>query len=184
MATIRDNILRMKDVSEVMVDLAYSALFLREKGLAKEVAELYGEMNKLEDQTLRMLFRVRGIEEERLTIINLIDHIKEISQSALHIAELTKIRTIPSVISDLLKESGRRVIAETITKSSPFAHKSVADAEIHVRTTAHPLAIRRQGKWIVEVEEDTTLLPGDLVICIGRKQADVFKDYASGKKKF
>ena len=103
MATIKDNLMQMKNTYELMVDLAYSALFLRNKRLIQQVLLKGEEMKRYEEETLKMLFRVKIPEGERLTIIDLMSSIMEISHAAKQIADLAKTKAYPPILRDVLK---------------------------------------------------------------------------------
>jgi len=103
MATIKDNLIQMKNTSELMVDLAYSALFLRSKRLVQQVFAKGEELKKYEEETLKLLFRVKIPEGERLTIIDLMSSIMEFGHAAKQIADLAKTKAYPPILRDILK---------------------------------------------------------------------------------
>ncbi|MEM4306788.1 MAG: TrkA C-terminal domain-containing protein [Candidatus Woesearchaeota archaeon] len=172
MPNIRENIRVMKDLSELIVDLAYSALFLHEPKIAEEVESLYDQIKLLEKETLKLLFRIKGSEEERIYIIELIDEIRDIAGCARRISYLSKGKVVPSIIKEILKETDERIILQTISARSSLAGKKIGEAEVKKHTRAHIIAIKRKGRWIFKVSRETRILPGDLLVAVGSKFAE------------
>lgn len=103
MATIKDNLIQMKNTSELMVDLAYSAAFLRDKKLVREVMLKDEEMRKLKKETLKLLFKVKIPEDDLLSIMELTDSIIEIAGAAKNIAKLAEAEHYPPILRDILR---------------------------------------------------------------------------------
>lgn len=179
---IKDNLLRMKDMSELMLDLAYSAVFLKDKAIADRVRELHQEMAALEESTLKMLFKVRESDEARMFIVDFTDYVKDIANSALSIADLSQKKDMPSIVKDILTESGQRLILVTISAKSDYANKTIGESQVRSDTRANIIGIKRDNKWIFSIGPDTKLLPGDEVIAVGTYMADkLFKKKVTGK---
>lgn len=104
MATIKDNLIQMKNMSELMVDLAYSAVFLRDKKLAEQVRVKHEEIKKLEENTLKIFFRVKFPDVELINLLDLMDSVIDIANAAVKIAELAETKHYPSILHDILKE--------------------------------------------------------------------------------
>ena len=103
MATIKDNLIQMKSTSELMVDLAYSAVFLRDKKLVEQVLGKYKYMEQLEENTLKLFFKVKIPEDEMVMLIGFMNSVIEIAESAKKIAELAGTKHYPSILYDILK---------------------------------------------------------------------------------
>jgi len=104
MATIKDNFTQMKNMSELMVDLAYSAVFLRDKKLAEQVLVKYKDMEQLEENTLKLFFRIKIPEEEMVKLVGLMSSIMEIANAARKIADLSDTKHYPPILHDILKD--------------------------------------------------------------------------------
>ena len=178
---IKENLLRMKDTTELMLDLAYSAVFLKDRQIAARVREMNKEITLLEDSTMMMLFRIKEPEEERLFIIDLTDSIKDVANAAMHIAELAESKVAHPIVKDILSESSRMVIAAKISHKSIYANKTIGESKIRTTTRAFIIGIKRDGNWLFDIDKNTKLLPNDEVIAVGRYEADkLFKKNASG----
>lgn len=168
MPNIKENLLEMKNISELMTDLAYSAVFLRDKDISSEVIRLYRKVQELEKDTLKFLFRIKESEEDRMFIIDLVNSIRELSYQAIRISRLSYSFSIPSIIHDVLKESDKRIIVETISRKSKIANKTISDSEIRTKTKATIIAIKRKSDWIFNIDTKVKILPNDMIVAVGR----------------
>ncbi|MFO8016305.1 MAG: TrkA C-terminal domain-containing protein [Candidatus Woesearchaeota archaeon] len=179
---IKENLLRMKDLTELMQDLAYSAVFLRDREIADKVKEMHKEVSMLEESTLKMLFRVKEPEDERMFIVDLLDSIKDMANASLHIAELSEGKR-PDIIKDIFRESNEKVITAKISAGSPYAKKTIGENAIRTDTGATIIGIKRKDSWIFNIDKDTKMMPGDEVIAVGTYNGDrTFKKRAQEKK--
>ncbi len=180
---IKDNILKMKNMSELMIDLAYSAVFLRDIEIASEVESMYRELRSFEKDTLKLIFKIREPEEERVFMIDIMDTIGELAHSALRLADLAKSKSYPSIIKDVLSATDKRTIIIRIAPHSVYANKTIEESEIKTKTGAQLVGIKRDHRWIFKIEKTMRLLPEDEVLAVGDKKADeLFKKYATGSK--
>lgn len=167
MPNIKENLLEMKNLSELMTDLAYSAVFLRDKHLATEVIKIYRQIQEMQKDTLKFLFRIKESEEERMFIIDLTNSIRELAYQAVRIARLST-QSFPSIIHDVLRESDKRIIVETVSRRSIIANKTISDSEIRTKTKATIIAIKRKNVWISNIDDKIKILPGDQIVAVGR----------------
>lgn len=178
---IKENLLKMKDTTEHMLDLAYSAVFLEDKDILGEIKQMYTEVSILEENTLKMLFKVKEPEADRMFLLDLIDSMKDIANAALYIAKLSE-KKAPSIVNDILKESHKKVISAKISASSPYSNKTIGDSKIWAETNVKILGVKRGGKWMFDVDQTTILMPNDEVVAAGTYSQDkLFKRYAAGK---
>ncbi|PIN86845.1 hypothetical protein COV19_02465 [Candidatus Woesearchaeota archaeon CG10_big_fil_rev_8_21_14_0_10_44_13] len=177
---IKENILRMKDMTELMLDLAYSAVFLKDRQIVDKVKDMHKEIGLLEEQTLKMVFKIKESDEDRMFIVNLTDYIKDISNAALQIAELSSGKGTPPIVRDILTESSKMVITAKIHPKSSYANKMIGQNHIRTNTKATIIGVKRSGSWIFSIDKNFRLMPDDEVIAIGSYEADkLFKKYAS-----
>lgn len=172
MSTIKENLLKMKNLSELMTDLAYSAVFLRDKTITAEVEALYKQLRVLEEGTLKMLFRIRTPEEERIWMIDMMDSISEIGHCALRLADLTKVAAYPTIIRDVLKATDKRVLTESVARRSQLANRTIGESDVETKTKVRILAVMRKGRWNFKITRDLLLKPGDMIVAIGTAHAE------------
>lgn len=172
MANIKENILEMKKVSELMMDLAYSAVFLHDKNMAAEIQKLYHKIQELEKDTLSLLFRIKESEDERMFLIDLISNISEVSYRYVRISRLSASQSFPEIVHDILRESDKRIVVALVTRKSRVANKTISDSEIRTKTKATIIAIKRKNEWICNIDENVKLLPNDQIVAIGRSGSE------------
>jgi uncharacterized protein with PhoU and TrkA domain len=168
MPSIKENLLEMKNISELMTDLAYSAVFLRDKSISSEVIKLYHKIQELEKDTLKMLFRIKESEDERMFIIELTSYIRELAYDAVGISRLSHSISFPSIVKDILKESDKRIIVDTVSKKSKLANKTISESEIRTKTKATIIAIKRKNDWIFNIDTKVKIFPNDMIVAVGR----------------
>ncbi len=173
MPSIKENLLEMKNISELMTDLAYSAVFLRDKLISAEVINMYHKIQELEKDTLKMLFRIKESEEERMFIIELTSYIRELAYDAVGIARLSYSASFPSIVQDVLKESDKRIIVEQISRKSKAANKTISESEVRTRTKTSIIAIKRKNDWIFNIDEKIKLQPNDQIVAVGRAGSEI-----------
>jgi uncharacterized protein with PhoU and TrkA domain len=160
-----------KDTSELMVDLAYAALFFNDAGMAKEVEEL---QERLEDLAHAMrevcVLAARSPRDasEMSSVLHVLSAIERMSDAAVDIARIvTKRLGIPAaLVADLAaaEEISHRV---RVRPESALAHRPLADLELPVEVGMRVVAIRRGKEWVIDPDGDEMLLPDDVLILRG-----------------
>jgi uncharacterized protein with PhoU and TrkA domain len=183
MGNIKENILRMKDMSEMLVDLAYSAVFLHDAKISKEVQDVYAKLELLEEDIYKALFKIRdSSDEERLYIMEITDHIKGIANNANEIAKLATTKIQPSIIKDIFSDSEKRVIVEKVIKTSNFVKKTIGELKIRTFTRGTIIGLRRRDNWIFNIDKDTIIEEGDEIVVVGSSHAQkLLKDAINNK---
>src|SRR5438105_7983437 len=160
-----------KDTSELMVDLAYAALYYSDPDMAEEVVELEETVSGLvhEMQAVCVLAaRSPRDADEMASVLQVINAIERISNAAVDISRIVTHRLgIPrSLVADLsaAEEVSHRV---RVRDGSQMAHRCLADLELPTEIGMSVVAIRREHDWITDVEGDEVLLPGDVLFLQG-----------------
>ncbi|GIU83871.1 MAG: potassium channel protein [Acidimicrobiales bacterium] len=163
-----------KNTSEMMVDLAFAAVYFGDHEMAEEVRELETRMNDLvHDMRAVCILAVRNPQdaEAMASVLQVIGAIERIADDA---ADITRIVThrlgIPrELVADLAmaEEVSHRVV---IRSDSEMAHRQLSELALPTATGFNVIAIRRGTDWIVEVDGQTTLLPGDVIYLEGPRE--------------
>jgi len=163
-------LVELKDTSELMIDLAYSSLFLKNRELAEEVQNLEEHVDKLHtDFELLVLQSEFKKEEARgfLGLIRLGVATEKIADAAAQISEVVLRGIEPHPVLQLsIKEAEETVAYVSIAKDSPLANKTLLEARIPEETGMWILAIRRGNKTI-RPKPDTKIEVGDVLIASG-----------------
>ena len=160
-----------KDTSELMVDLAYAAVYFNDPGMCEEVADLEERLNDLvQDMRAVCILAVRrpAEAESMASVLQVIGAIEGIGNAAIDITRIVTHRLgIPrELIADLsnAEEVSHRV---WIREGSHMAHRPIASLELTVQTGMRIMAIRRGRSWITEIDGDIVLVPGDVLFLRG-----------------
>jgi uncharacterized protein with PhoU and TrkA domain len=168
---LRTMLSEAKDTSELMVDLAYAALYFGDPDMAEEVQELEGQMSELVHhmREVAILAARNPREAEAMaSVLQVISAIERIAGDAVDIARIVTHRLgIPrELVADLSSaaEVSHRVL---VREGSHMAHRPLSALELPVATGMRVMAIRRGRDWITDVEGDELLLPGDVLFLEG-----------------
>lgn len=160
-----------KDTSELMVDLAYAALFFNDAGMAKEVEELQERLEELAHamrEVCVLAARSPRDASEMSSVLHVLSAIERMSDAAVDIARIvTKRLGIPAaLVADLAaaEEVSHRV---RVRDESALAHRTLADVELPVEVGMRVVAIRRGKDWVIDPDGDEMLLPDDVLILRG-----------------
>ena len=160
-----------KDRSELMVDVAYAALYFGDPDMAEEVRELEEELSELvHDMRAVCVMAVRHPKEAdgMSSVLQVIGAIERIGNDAVDIARIvTHNLGIPrELVADLssAEEVSHRV---RVREGSHMAHRPLAALELPVATGMRVMASRRDRDWVPEVGGDDIVIPGDVLFLEG-----------------
>lgn len=183
---VRTLLVEMKNLSELMLDLAYSAALFHSKELAEDVLELERRVD-----TLAYLLRINTMiaardardAEDLVGVSTVASSTDKISNAAADIASI--------VLNDIgINPLVRRVFEQVeehlgraqIVPNSILIGKTLNNLDFAARMGIDVIAIRRENDWIIAPEESEYLREGDILIArgtpIGIKE---FQAMAQGK---
>ena len=160
----------LKDTSELMMDLAYSALLLNSKELAEEVDRLEEVMDK-KHTDFELLALTSDFKKEEasgfLGLIRLGVATEKIADAAAEMAEVVLRGIEPHPILTLtIKEAEETVTQACVTENSPIIGKTLKEARVHEETGMWILAIKR-GDQTLRPKADSKVEQGDVLIASG-----------------
>lgn len=168
---LRAMLAEAKDTSELMVDLAYAALYFGDPDMAEEVGELEETMSTLvHDMRSVCVLAARHPREadEMASVLQVISAVERIANAAVDIARIVTHRLgIPrELVADLsnAEEVSHRV---RVRENSHLARRPLSDLELPVQTGMRVVAIRRGRDWNTDVDGDAICLPGDVLFLRG-----------------
>ncbi len=168
---LREMLAEAKDTSELMVDLAYAALFFDDADMADEVDGLEQQISELVHLMRALcIVAVRNPREAEAmsAVLQVISAVEGIGNDAVDIAKIVSRRLgIPrQLVVDMsaAEEVSHRV---EVAAGSHFANRPLSSFELPVVTGMRVLAVRRGRSWIIDPSGDDILNPGDVLFLRG-----------------
>ena len=186
--SVRDALTEMKDTSELMIDLAYSAALFNSDELAEEVMELEKRVDYL-DYIINMniMLAARDAEDAKhLTAVSTVAAAtNKLSDAAADIAIIVlKNIGIHPIVRKAFEQVEERLGRAIVKPDSILINKTLGDLELAAKIGVDVIAIRRHREWTIDPEDKEKILEGDVLISRGAPHGtDELKDLASGKLK-
>jgi uncharacterized protein with PhoU and TrkA domain len=168
---VRDLLVEMKDLSELMIDLAYSAVMFNDKDLAEEVIDMEERVDYLSYLLLMnasLAVRDKKDAEQIVSIMKTASAANKISDAAADIAGLVMHDIgIPGILWLAVSQAEEIVGRATILKKSMLVGQNLADINLEEEIGADIIAIQRKRKWTINPPESFEIKKGDRVIARG-----------------
>ncbi|RLF36106.1 MAG: potassium transporter TrkA [Thermoplasmata archaeon] len=187
-ATVKDLLTEMKDISELIIDLAYSAVLFNNKEIADEVNYLDVRMDKLnyEIRMMAMLAaRTKEDAEQLAGILQVAEAAESISNAAGDIVNLlmTREKTHP-ILPRILGRADEKIFRIKVSKKSKACNHKIGNLRIESETGMRIIAIRRGKCWIYNPRSDTTIKGDDWLIIRGSEEGyDELNKFLKGRVK-
>src|SRR6266550_7637946 len=144
---VKDLLTEAKDVSELMVDLAYAAVFFNEEDMAEEVEELEERM----DGYLRRLREVAMLAarspedaEAMAGVLHIAGAIEKIGDAASDMARVVQARLgIPDALRPDLRHADEIVGRVKVRENAPAVGRSLRELTLPTETGMWLIAVRR-----------------------------------------
>jgi uncharacterized protein with PhoU and TrkA domain len=173
----------LKDTSELMIDLAYSALMLNSRDLADEVQKLEEYVDKMHTEFELLALTSDFKKEEASGLLGLIQigvATEQIADAAAEMAEVVLRGVEPHPVLTLaIKEAEETVAQACVSADSPLVNKTLKEARVDEDTGMWVLVIKRGGKPL-RPKGDTRIQVGDILVASGYSEGvDDFRKLAS-----
>ncbi len=183
---VSDLLLEMKNLSELMIDLAYSAALFNDKELAEDVLELESRIDTLAyllDMEIMVAARDAEDAEVLIGVSTVAAAADKISDAAADIAAIvTRNIGIHPIIGEIFEKVEERLMKATVKEGSVITGKRIDELDLAARMGVDIIAIRRNKDWILDPEETSRVFLGDILITRGAPMGiKEFKDIAEGK---
>lgn len=178
---VKDLLSSMKDSSELIVDLAYSALLHNSENLAEEVLQLEQQMDLLQLQArMNMLMAARNPDDARqlAPVLGIIGAAEKISDAAGEIATLVLgEESLPGSIQTALPEAIEVLEQATMTAESIYTGKTLGEINLETETGVRVIGIRSESGWELDPDDKSRLTAGDSLLLRGSEDnvADVYQ---------
>ncbi|MEM2250814.1 MAG: TrkA C-terminal domain-containing protein [Candidatus Hadarchaeales archaeon] len=172
---VKDLLVEMKDLSDLMVDLAFAALVLEDRDLAKQLSQLEEKMNLL-------MYQIRGVaavvtrkldEAKHITgILQVAGAAEEIANAVESIADfILRGMEIHPVVFEAIEGADEKIAVLEIKEDSPVVNRKIGELSLPPTRGAWPLALKRGDEWIIPPTKETELRSGDVLICKGSEES-------------
>lgn len=169
--TVREILTEMKDLSEVMVDLAYASLMYNSDDMADKVRDFESEMENLKFAVrFKVLLSSRNKKDaQQLSgILQVVQAADVISDAAREIVELLDVPVEKRpFVSAMLSESEEKIRATKISPVSTMVGYTIGDLGVEAGTGCKIIAIKNRQGWTYDPEDSVKLRAGDDIIVRG-----------------
>ena len=183
---IEETLKEVKESSELMIDLAYTALLLNNREIAEDVLELEERMDELHLNLEKMALKACSVARDPVSLLSVLrisSAAEELADAASRMAEvvLKGIETQP-ILSFVVEEAEETVVRARVSEDSVMAGRSIADLDLEDRIGMRIIAVRRGGQWIYDPPDSLKLMPNDILIARGYSEGrEMFLKIASGE---
>jgi len=183
---VSDLLVEMKNLSELMIDLAYSAALFNDKELAEDVIELESRIDTLAyllDMEIMIAARDAEDAETLIGVSTVAAAADKISDAAADIAAIvTRNIGIHPIIGEIFEKVEERLMKATVKEGSVIIGQRIDDLDLAARMGVDIIAIRRNKDWILDPDGNERVFLGDILITRGAPAGiKEFKDIAEGK---
>jgi uncharacterized protein with PhoU and TrkA domain len=169
--TVKDLLIELKDSSELMVDLAYAAVFFNEDKLADEVMRLDGSSGDLlrKLRTMAMLAARSPEDAEGMAgVLWIADAIQRICAAASDVARVVAARLgIPDTLRQDLRHADEMTARVRVRDDAPAVGQTLRELSLPTETGMWVMAIRSDMRWDFDPGPDNTIAPADVLLIRG-----------------
>ncbi len=172
--TVKDLLAEAKDTSEIMVDLAYAALYFNDEDLAEEVDRLEQVMDGyLRDLRRISMLAARSPEDAEAMggVLHIAGAIEQIGDAAADIARVvTASLGIPEALRPDLRHADEIVGRVKVREGAESVGRPLRELTLPTETGMWLIAVRRGDEWEYDPGPDTVLSDGDVLLYQGPEE--------------
>jgi len=169
--SVRNLLIEMKNISELMIDLAYSAALFNSQLLAEEVIELEQRVDTLAyllDMSAMLAARSAEDAESLVGASVIAAATDKISDAAADIAIIVLRQIgIHPIVREAFEKVEERLTRVEIKSNSIMVGKRLGQLELAAKMGVDIIAIRRDKEMIVNPKADEVIKKGDIAIARG-----------------
>ncbi|MGD0159189.1 MAG: TrkA C-terminal domain-containing protein [Candidatus Bathyarchaeia archaeon] len=185
---VRDLFLEMKNLSELMIDLAYSAALFNDRELAEDILELENRVDTLDyllEMTIMIAARDAHDAEALAGVSAVASAADKISDAAADIAAIvTQNIGVHPIVSQVFEKVEERLMQAKVSVDSSLVRKRVGELDLAARMGVDIIALRRDKDWIINPQKNEQIRSGDVLIVRGvHSGIKEFKEMAEQKSK-
>jgi uncharacterized protein with PhoU and TrkA domain len=169
--TVKDLLAESKDTSEIMVDLAYAAVFFNDEDLAEEVERMEEVMDAyLQDLRWISMLAARSPEDAEAMggVLHIAASIEKIGDAAADIARVVTANLgIPEPLRPDLRHADEISGRVRVREGAPVVGRNLRELSLPTEAGMWLIAVRRGTDWEFDPGPDTVLSEGDVVVFKG-----------------
>ena len=172
--SVKDLLVELKDASELMVDLAYAAVFFNDEKLAREVERLDERM----DVHLRRLREVAMLAarspedaEGMAGVLWIADAVEKVGEAASDIARVIEARLgIPDAVRRDLRHADEMTARVKVRSGASVIGRSLRDLSLPTEIGMWVMAIRSGIEWQFDPGPDDVISEDDVLLVRGPEE--------------
>ena len=168
---VKDLLVELKDASELMIDLAYAAVFFNEDKLAREVARLESRMtDDLRRLRTTAMLAARSPEdaEGMAGVLWIADAIEQVGDAASDIARVVAVRLgIPDALKPDLRHADEVTARVKVREGGDIVGRGLRELSLPTETGMWIVAIRSGLDWRFDPGPDDVVSAGDVLVVRG-----------------
>jgi uncharacterized protein with PhoU and TrkA domain len=166
-----DVLVEMKNISTTCVGLAWSALVMRDVGLAAEVRHLEDRLDEMKERLETWVLRSAARSSDPSPLRGLL-HLGQAAEDLGDAAQemvwlIEKQEEVHPILSLALGDADEVVVRLPVGAGSPVDGRSLRDLHLDIDPGFHVLAIRRGGRYVYRPRGTEVLRAGDELIGSG-----------------
>jgi uncharacterized protein with PhoU and TrkA domain len=171
-----DVLVEMKNISMTCVGLAWSALVLRDQGLAAEVNHLEDRLDEMKERLETWVLRssADSVDPSPLRgLLHLADAAEDLGDAAQQMVWLIeKQEEVHPILSIALGDADEVVVRLPVGDGSRVDGASLAELQLDIDPGFHVLAVRRGGRYAYRPRGAERLRAGDELIASGPSEGE------------
>ena len=184
---VKDLLTSAKDASELMLDLAFAAVFFDDDELAREVIRLEKQMDRtVEELRILCMVAARSPEdaEQLAGVLGMAYSVEQIADAAEDIARVVlRDFGVPGELRDDLRHAEEVVARVKVRPESWMVGRSLRDLALPSETGMWVIAIRHDLDYEYGPDADTVLTTGDVLFLQGPSEGvDLAREMAGGER--
>jgi uncharacterized protein with PhoU and TrkA domain len=172
--TVKYLLVQLKDASELMIDLAYAAVFFNEEKLAEEVGRLDERMNEhlRRLRTMAMLAARSPEDAERMAgVLWIAEAIQRVGDAASDVARVVAARLgIPSALRPDLRHADEITARVRVREDGAVVGRSLRELSLPTETGMWVMAIRSDLRWEFDPGPGDVVAAGDVLLVRGPEE--------------
>ena len=168
---IKNCLVEMKDLSSLMIDLAFSSVMYNSEDIAEEVYLLEERMDELTLKVKKLALKAAKDEEKPTKLLSIIEmaNINEaISDAAYKIADLILRDVEPHpIIQRIMEDTEEELGRVTVHSGSLLIGQTLKQLKLPSKIGTRIVAIKRGTRYIYNPGKDDTIEEGDVLIAVG-----------------